>query len=131
MTYRGIHSVSTIESLVAIASGVDFEKRINDIYQRCRKHEEIKTAFDQLQMELSLEINEAMTRTRQKLLENFDDEVREKLREQADKSERALNKFERLLMRTTEHELQDHAEFLGDSAFKLNSIPFPEKDGEI
>lgn len=35
---------------------MDFEKRINDIYQRCRKHEEIKVAFDQLQLELSLEI---------------------------------------------------------------------------
>ena len=79
-----------MKCLGAIESGVDFEKRINDIYQRCRKHEEIKTAFDQLQMELSFEINEAITKTRQKLLENFDDEVREKLREQADKSESAL-----------------------------------------
>jgi adenine-specific DNA-methyltransferase len=72
-----------------------------------------------------------MTKTRQKLLENFDDEVREKLREQADKSERALNKFERLLMRTTQHELNGHAEFLGDSSFRLRSPPFPEKDSEI
>jgi ERCC4-related helicase len=128
--FEGIFGASD-EVLGAIESGVDFEKRINDIYQRCRKHEEIKTAFDQLQMELSFEINEAMTSTRQKLLENFDDEVREKLREQADKSERALNKFERLLMRTTEHELKDDAEFLGDSAFKLNSIPFLDKNGEI
>lgn len=124
--FEGIFGASD-EVLGAIESGVDFEKRINDIYQRCRKHEEIKTAFDQLQMELSFEINEAMTRTRQKLLENFDDEVREKLREQADKSERALNKFERLLMRTTQHELEEHAEFLGDSAFKLNSIPFADR----
>ena len=66
--------------LGAIESGVDFEKRIADIYQRCRKPEEIKVAFDQLQLELSLEINEAMTQTRRKLLENFDDEVREKLK---------------------------------------------------
>ena len=128
--FEGIFGASD-EVLGAIESGVDFEKRINDIYQRCRKHEEIKTAFDQLQMELSFEINEEMTRTRQKLLENFDDEVREKLREQADKSERALNKFERLLMRTTQHELKENAEFLSDSAFRLNSIPFSEKDGEI
>src|SRR5256885_9078876 len=128
--FEGIFGASD-EVLGAIESGVDFEKRINDIYQRCRKHEEIKTAFDQLQMELSLEINDAITKTRQKLLENFDDEVREKLREQADKSERALNKFERLLMRTTQHELKDNAEFLDDSAFRLNSAPFPDKDGEI
>jgi adenine-specific DNA-methyltransferase len=128
--FEGIFGASD-EVLGAIESGVDFEKRINDIYQRCRKHEEIKTAFDQLQMELSFEINEAITKTRQKLLENFDDEVREKLREQADKSERALNKFERLLMRTTQHELRNNAEFLSDSSFRLNSAPFPEKDREI
>jgi hypothetical protein len=128
--FEGIFGASD-EVLGAIESGVDFEKRINDIYQRCRKHEEIKTAFDQLQMELSFEINEAMTKTRQQLLENFDDEVREKLRERADKSERALDKFERLLMRTTQHELRDNAEFLDDSAFRLHSPPFPEKDDDI
>jgi hypothetical protein len=42
-------------------------------------------AFDQLQLELSLEINESMTRTRQQLLENFDDEVREKLKVRDDR----------------------------------------------
>jgi ERCC4-related helicase len=128
--FEGIFGASD-EVLGAIESGVDFEKRINDIYQRCRKQEEIKTAFDQLQMELSFEINEAMTQTRQKLLENFDDEVREKLRERADKSERALNKFEQLLIRTTRHELNGHAEFLDTSGFRLLSAPFPEKNGEI
>jgi hypothetical protein len=70
--FEGVFGASD-EVLGAIESGVDFEKRVNDIYQRCRKHEEIKVAFDQLQLELSSEINEAMTRTRRKLLENFDD----------------------------------------------------------
>ena len=128
--FEGIFGASD-EVLGAIESGVDFEKRINDIYQRCRKQEEIKSAFDQLQMELSFEINEAITKTRQKLLENFDDEVREKLRERADKSERALNKFEQLLIRTTRHELNGHAEFVNDSAFRLLSVPFLEKSSEI
>ena len=77
--FEGVFGASD-EVLGAIESGVDFEKRIADIYQRCRQTEEIRAAFDQLQLELSLEINEAMTHTRRKLLENFDDEVREKLR---------------------------------------------------
>ena len=77
--FEGVFGASD-EVLGAIESGVDFEKRIADIYQRCRQTEEIKAAFDQLQLELSLEINETMTRTRKQLLENFDDEVREKLR---------------------------------------------------
>ena len=114
--------------LGAIETGVDFEKRIADIYQRCRKPEEIKTAFDQLQLELSFEINEAMTQTRRKLLENFDDEVREKLRVQDASSKAVLDRFERLLMRLTRHELKDHAEFLNDSSFRLHASPFA---GEI
>ena len=74
--FEGVFGASD-EVLGAIGSGVDFEKRIADIYQHCRKPEEIQSAFDQLQLELSFEINEAMTRTQQRLLENFDDEVRE------------------------------------------------------
>jgi adenine-specific DNA-methyltransferase len=45
--FEGVFGASD-EVLGAIESGVDFEKRINDIYQRCRKTEEIKSAFDQL-----------------------------------------------------------------------------------
>jgi hypothetical protein len=108
--FEGVFGASD-EVLGAIESGVDFEKRINDLYQLCRKQEEIKTAFDQLQLELSLEINEAMTQTRRKLLENFDDEVREKLRIRENDSKACLNQLERRLMQLTRHELNGHAEF--------------------
>ncbi len=125
--FEGVFGASD-EVLGAIESGVDFEKRINDIYQRCRKTDEIKTAFDQLQLELSFEINEAMTQTRRKLLENFDDEVREKLRVQDASSKAVLDRFEQLLMRLSRFELQGHAEFLNDSSFRLRASPFA---GEI
>ena len=128
--FEGVFGASD-EVLGAVGSGVDFEKRIAAIYQTCRKHEEIKTAFDQLQMELSFEIDEAMTRTRQKLLDNFDDEVREKLRLREEKSRAQLNQFERILMLLTEHELADCAEFIDDSSFRLTSNPYPEWDGYI
>ncbi len=77
--FEGVFGASD-EVLGAIRSGVDFEQRIAAIYQQCRKPDEIQAAFDQLQPELGLEINESMARTRKQLLENFDDEVREKLR---------------------------------------------------
>jgi adenine-specific DNA-methyltransferase len=125
--FEGVFGASD-EVLGAIESGVDFEKRINDIYQRCRKHDEIKTALDQLQLELSFEINEAMTQTRRKLLENFDDEVREKLRLQNVSSKAVLDRFEQRLMRVTRYELKDRAEFLSESAFRLSACPF---EGEI
>ncbi len=47
-----------------------------------------------------------MVITNQKLLEHFDDEVREKLRLQQQQSKAALDRFERLLMLTTRHELR-------------------------
>ncbi|MDO8541190.1 MAG: SNF2-related protein [Opitutaceae bacterium] len=122
--FEGVFGASD-EVLGAIESGVDFEKRINDIYQRCRKTEDIKVAFDQLQLELSWEINEAMTITRRKLLENFDDEVRDKLKIRDEDSRASLNRFERRLMQLTRHELGTRAEFIGDSSFQLKSCEFP------
>jgi adenine-specific DNA-methyltransferase len=128
--FEGVFGASD-EVLGAIGSGVDFEKRIATIYQSCRKEEEIKTAFDQLQMELNFEITEAMTSTRQKLLDHFDDEVREKLKVRDEASKAYLNRFERMLMDLTRHELDGQAEFVGDSAFRLLRHPFPEQNGEI
>ncbi|WP_273179844.1 SNF2-related protein [Ferrovum myxofaciens] len=128
--FEGVFGASD-EVLGAIESGVDFEKRIAAIYQRCRKQDEIQTAFDQLQLELSLEINESMTRTRQQLLENFDDEVREKLKMQDAASKAYLSRYERLLIQLTQHELDGSAEFLNDSSFRLEAQPFPEQTATI
>jgi ERCC4-related helicase len=125
--FEGVFGASD-EVLGAIESGVDFEKRIAAIYQRCRTPQEIKASFDQLQSELGTQIDEAMTRARQLLLEHFDDEVREKLRVSDESSRQYLNRYERTLMDLTRFELREHAEFLSDSAFRLNSCPFK---GEI
>lgn len=120
--FEGVFGASD-EVLGAIESGVDFEKRIAAIYQVCRKPDEIKTAFDQLQLELSLEIDQSMARTRQKLLENFDDEVREKLRVRDEDSRKALNRYDEWLMQVTRHVLGDCAEFNGDGEFELKARP--------
>jgi hypothetical protein len=122
---------SSDEVLGALESGVDFEKRIAEIYQRCRLPEEIKAAFDQLQLELSHEINKVMMHTRQQLLENFDDEVTDKLRIRDKDSKECLNRFEQLLMQLTRYELNGHAEFLSDSSFRLITDPFPRVTKQI
>jgi len=121
--FEGVFGASD-EVLGAIESGIDFEKRIAAIYQRCRKAEEIQDAFDHLQREIGTEIDEAMTRTRRQLLEHFDDEVREKLRVRDADSRASLNRFERVLMDLTQHELRDCADFLTDSSFRLRTCPF-------
>ena len=122
--FEGVFGASD-EILGAIESGVDFEKRIVAIYQNCRRPEDIESAFNQLQLELSLEINASMTSTRQKLLEHFDDEVREKLKVRDEASRACLNRYERMLMQLSRFELGDHAEFIDDSSFRLKALPFP------
>ena len=42
-----------------------------------------------------------------------------------------LNRFERLLMHLTRHELNGHAEFLDDSTFRLSAHPFPDRTDHI
>jgi hypothetical protein len=64
-----------------------------------------------------------MSQTRQKLLENFDDEVREKLKIRDEDAKVYLDRFEQLLMRLTRHELNGSAEFLNVSSFRLKSKP--------
>lgn len=123
--FEGVFGASD-EVLGALESGVDFEKRIADIYQQCRQPKLIQAAFDTLQQELSFEINEAMTTTRKELLEHFDDEVREKLKIRDEDSKAILGQFERQLIRLTRHELNGHAEFHGEGSFRLLSAPFPE-----
>lgn len=120
--FEGVFGTSD-EVLGAIESGVDFEKRIADIYQRCRLPEDISAAFDQLQKELSYEIKAAMSDTRRKLLENFDDEVREKLKIREQDSQAILNQFEKRLMQLTRHELDGKADFFNHAAFDLYERP--------
>jgi adenine-specific DNA-methyltransferase len=122
--FEGVFGASD-EVLGAIESGVDFEKRIAAIYQQCRLPHEIEAAFSALRQELETEIDEAITQTRQQLLDNFDDEVREKLRVTDADSREYLNRSERMLMELTQYELGDHAQFSSDSAFDLRDNPFP------
>lgn len=120
--FEGVFGASD-EVLGAIESGVDFEKRIAGIYQQCRQTAEIKSAFDELQLELTLEINEAMTHARRKLLENFDDEVREKLKMRNADTNLHLSQFEQQLMKLAAHELDGDADFIDSSSFRLNAVP--------
>jgi superfamily II DNA or RNA helicase len=119
--FEGVFGASD-EVLGAIGSGVDFERRIADIYRDCREPEQIRASFDQLQRDLFEEIDQRMLQTRQLLLENFDEEVQDKLRIRAEDSRDALGRYERMLMDLTRAELSEHAHF-DDSGFVLHSLP--------
>lgn len=119
---------SSDEVLGAIGNGVDFEKRIAQIYNDCRTIEEIKDAFDNLQEELRPEISEKIQTVRTTLLEHFDEEVKEKLKSNLLETKQHLNTFEDKLWKTTQYFLKDYAEFSNDFSFKLIMNPFPKEN---
>ena len=120
--FDGVFGASD-EVLGAVESGVDFEKRIAAIYQQCRTLEQIQFEFDQLQRELETEIAAGQRDAREKLLDNFDQEVVEKVRIQ---SHDFLDRFNEQLWRLTRHLLADYAHFADNGySFILHTNPFP------
>lgn len=119
--FNGVFGASD-EVLGAVEAGVDFEKRIAAIYQQCRTPEQIQFEFDQLQRELEAEISAGQQDAREKLLDNFDQEVVEKVRIQ---SHDMLDRFQAQLWQLTRHLLAPYARFAtGEYSFTLHSNPF-------
>jgi superfamily II DNA or RNA helicase len=119
--FDGVFGASD-EVLGAVESGVDFEKRIAAIYQQCRTPEQIQFDFDQLQRELESHIVAGQRDAREKLLDNFDQEVVEKVRIQ---SQNVLDRFNEQLWQLTRHLLAEYAHFDEDGySFTLNTNPF-------
>src|SRR5262249_32731953 len=120
--FDGVFGASD-EVLGAVESGVDFEKRIAAIYQQCRTPEQIQFEFDQLQRELETEIAAGQRDAREKLLDNFDQEVVEKVRIE---SRDVLDRFNAQLWQLTQHLLADYAHFDEHGYnFTLHTSPCP------
>lgn len=119
--FNGVFGASD-DVLGVVESGVDFEKRIAAIYQKCRTPQQISFEFDELQKELETEIAEGQRDAREKLLDNFDQEVIEKVRVQ---TSGALGRFNERLWRLTQHLLREHADFSDGYEFTLRRNPYP------
>ncbi|SHH13475.1 SNF2-related protein [Tepidibacter thalassicus] len=102
---------SSDEVLGSLESGVDFERRILNIYQNCRNPEDIEREFNILQKEMEQTINSKMEETKKNLLDNFDEDVHLRLKVQLDKAKLFLDRYEKLFWRLTKYELKNFAEF--------------------
>jgi len=122
--FDGVFGASD-EVLGAVESGVDFEKRIATIYQQCRTPQQIEFQFDQLRSELESEITDTQNAAREKLLDNFDQEVVEKVRLE---SRAALDRFNARLWELTRYLLANSADFDDTSySFTLHDNPFADE----
>jgi superfamily II DNA or RNA helicase len=104
--FEGVFGASD-EVLGAISENLDIEKRIYEIYQKCRTDQEIEQQFNKLQDDLkdALEVREEATR--QTLLNHFDRDVVANLKNQRDKNKIFLQDYERVLLDLAKAELPE------------------------
>ncbi|MBP8238958.1 MAG: DEAD/DEAH box helicase [Saprospiraceae bacterium] len=128
--FSGVFGASD-EVLGNIESGVDFERRVFEIFRTCRDAAEIDEAFETLSNELSGSIQAEMARTRQEILHHFDQEVVEKLKLTGDETGQILDKYHDWLWKLTRFALADYAEFPpGETLkFQLRRNPYPTVQG--
>ncbi|MFT4470853.1 SNF2-related protein [Arthrobacter sulfonylureivorans] len=112
------------EVLGAIEDGLDFEKTISDILNRCKSADELDAAFKELEGQYATEISREMATAKAKVFDNLDPHVQDRLKAYDTQSGEVLNKFERLLLAVTRHGLERFATFEGDGrTFVLNESP--------
>ena len=121
--FEGVFGASD-EVLGALESGVDLEKRIAGVYQNCRTESEIQAGFDQLQSELDEQIQLQMASTRKLLLENFDEEVHERLRIRKEEADQWLDERAGWLMALTKQELGAEAVFTATGRFEYSGLVY-------
>lgn len=121
--FSGVFGASD-EVLGRIESGIDFEKRILKIYETCRHPDDIEQAFNTLQAELEEAINDRIQETQSQLLENFDEDVHDRLKLRLNEAETRLDKLGRWFWGATRFALENQARFDHDSyAFALKQSP--------
>jgi hypothetical protein len=117
------------EVLGAIEDGFDFEKKISAILNSSRTDAEIDSAFKELETLFATDISKEMASAKAKVFDSLDPNVQDRLKAYDSQSGDVLNKFERLLLEVTKHELEQFATFDGDGRhFVLNESPV--KDAE-
>ena len=108
--FSGVFGTSD-EVLGSIESGVDFERRILDIYQQCRTSEEIEQAFQKLREELDEKIEAKMEDTRRILMEHFDEDVHARLRANLTGTRAHVDRVGRMFWMLTRFILNGNARF--------------------
>lgn len=124
--FTGVFGASD-EVLGSIESGVDFERRVLEIYQQCRTSEEIEQAFAALQAELDEKIESRLQDARQILLEHFDEDVHARLRMNLAGAQERLDRMGKMFWDLTKYVLNEDAQF-DDRLFlfDLSVPPLPE-----
>lgn len=105
--FDGVFGASD-EVLGRIEEGIDFEKRISEIFDTCRSQDEIAEAFTNLQQELEEPISEKLSDARKMLFEHFDEDVHNRLKVHKQQAEDRKDEMLDFFWELTKHILQEH-----------------------
>lgn len=96
---------SSDEVLGTIERGIDFERTVLEILQRCRSDEDIRREFDELTSKLKDKIDEDVRTARARVLENLDQDVVARLKDRQGTVQEAIGDYTRRLLLAARAEL--------------------------
>lgn len=118
---------SSDEVLGSLDDDNNFERKIFEIYRQCRTPEEINKAFDDLQETYKADISNEMKKTKELLLENFDQDLQKVFDGIMDAAESYIRAYEYNFLRLCQYALNDAASFKGFSFYLSdNNLGIPQ-----
>lgn len=122
--FQGLFGASD-EILGSIEMGIDFEKKILDIYQNCKTPEEIDEAFKKLQESLKEYISSDIKKVRELLVDRFDSEITLLFKKTHLDLEKTLSEYEMSLLRLCQVYYQKRMKKIEEGLYEI------EDDGKI
>ena len=123
--FTGVFGASD-DVIGTLESGVDIERQVLDIYQRCRTAEQIAEAFAKLQKRLDERIQTKIENTRRILMEQFDEDVHRRLKFNLENARFQVKRTEELFWKVTTHILKKRVKLYDTYSFYLHDPPLPE-----
>lgn len=117
------------EVLGAIENGLDFERKISDIFNNCRTDDEINKSFEEIQEQLKDEISNEQLKARSKIFDGLDPHVQDRFQKYSELATESFTSFERMFMGLTRYELRDRAKFNDEHIFELLNAPRGSESG--
>lgn len=108
---------STDEVLGTLEKGDNLANAIIDIYVNCRSSEEINEAFDLLQETFKDDIESTIKKTKQALLDNFDEDLQQYFSTMMDNVNSSLSEYEKYFWQLTKAILANDATFNDNKYF--------------
>ncbi len=113
-------------ALGSLDSGVGFEMKILEILRKFRTEEEIKAEFDKLQKQLQDEILEKLENAKMKVIQHFDEEVRQKLKLRNANIADALTRYDQQIKTYAFAVIGDAFKEVSDNRFEIEAGKWQE-----